>query len=386
MSPLGQDHDHEFQERVIQIASRLPKVQLHLHLDGSLTLAFLQFRAKARNLPLPSPPQTLRAHLLSQKAALLKQHNYVQSPRANWPAFTLLNTYLQTAEELQHATSSLLYDLITCHNVRVLELRFCPTLHTRESLTELAAVRVVTTSYRIAISRSSRKIRGGILLVALRSYPPAHIEEMARLASSFKGAGVVGLDLAGDEASYPLDIHADALREAARHIPVTIHAGERGPRQKENLRLAVEIGARRVGHAIVLRDDDQDLLGALLREKNIAVELCITGNCTGGGKIPEDRFDLHPVKRMLKREITVAGFNCDNLLLSGTPRNTPGPAEEIVRARVGCGLSWRQIRKVLVDGARASFDPMGSPAEVELFLREFAAEVDEVLNPIIRAD
>lgn len=294
-----------------------------------------------------------------------------------------MNTYLQTAEELTLATSTLLHHQITHHNTRVIEIRFCPTLHTRESLTDRAATHAVSTAYLSTVTGLPRKVRGGIILVALRSHPPFHIARIAELTKLFLNNGVIGMDLAGDESTYPLSIHAPMLRAAAKELPLTIHAGETGPLRAENVRLAVEIGARRIGHAIVLADDASDDLGALLRENDVCVEVCLTANCTGGGKVAAERFDLHPLRDMVRRGVRVAGLSCDNLLLSGTESCVPDPAEEIVRAKLGCGLSWAEIRCVLINGAAASFDGMGSAEEVKAFLTEFTAEVDHVLKLVL---
>lgn len=371
----------ESEASVRALARRLPKAQLHLHLDGSLPESFFSSHSPSLSIPLPCPSSSLRAHLLSQKAAAFLKNGNSQPKGGNWDVFTFCNRFLQTAPLLTEAAETVVFHLVAGCNCRVVEIRFCPALHTQQGLSQDDAVRAVVSGFTTAVARAQRRVRGGVLLCALRSYPTSHVAETAALAERWMGRGVVGLDLAGDEASYLLAIHERPLREVAVAVPLTLHAGEWGAHGRGNLKLAVDIGARRVGHALALRGDDGML--KMVRERGVYVEACVTANCSGGNKVPADRFHLHPVKEMVEKGVKVAGFNCDNLLLSGTVKNRPDPTEEIVRARLGCGLAWMQIRQVLISGASASFDDMGSAEERDDFVKEFAAEVDAVLVDVV---
>ena len=85
-------------------------------------------------------------------------------------------------------------------------------------------------------------------------------------------AGVLGVDVAGDEGGYPLstddDPMAAGLHEAARRgVPITVHAGE-WPEQfgsLSNLEWAVSSGlVRRVGHGVAVRSAQDTLIQAMI--------------------------------------------------------------------------------------------------------------------------
>lgn len=357
------------------LSRRLPKAQLHLHLDGSLSPTFLATQALQQNIPLPVPPAQLRSHLLALKA----QHGTVQSSGKNWRAFDICNAYLQTLEALRTATSDVVRRLLAC-NTRVIEIRFCPALHVRRGLSLDEVVEAVVKGYKIGVG--DEWVRGGIIVAALRSCGVAHVQEMAHVARRWYQKGVIGMDIAGDEGSYNLSQFANVLQ--AVELPLTLHAGEWGADAKQNVSDAVKIGAARIGHALAAGGDET--LCKLIREKAVYVEACLTANCSGRGRVEKGRFDLHPIKWMLERDVAIAAFSCDNLLLSGTEAYQADPVEEIVRARVGSTLSWRQIARVLKNGARASFDRMTSERECQSFLDDFERQVDAVLADVLQQE
>lgn len=374
----------EDEQTVGDIVRCLPKVQLHLHLDGSISEDLIAAHAKARNVTLPTSPASLRDHLLSAKQKSETRHSFVQDRNSNWDIFNFCNSFLQTSIELTHATKTVTQALVS-HNVWIAEIRFCPALHTSEGLTLDEVVAAVVHGFKsVEATHLPYGLRGGIIICALRSYDQAHVAEMAGLARRWRGRGVIGLDLAGDEGTYPLSLHKPALQKAVSDgIPLTVHAGEWGEHGLENVSVALDIGVQRIGHGLVLRESESSCRELVRR--NVFLETCITANCNSERKVPPGRFDLHPVKCFLERGVRVAAFNCDNLLLSGTRSFKPDPTEEIVRARLRCGLTWRQVAQVLVDGVRASFDETVCEGDGR-FLQLFEKEVMTVLQPFIQAE
>lgn len=356
----------------LQIAARLPKVQLHLHLDGSLPESFLSARATELNRSLPCPPSALRAHLLHEKHRAQAANRYIQTPTSNWSIFTFCTDFLQTSNALHQATQAIVTTLLS-HNVRLIELRFCPFLHLDNHLSPFSAVAAVVQALQ---DSTPAYVRGGVILCALRSQGPEHLAAVLALAAQWKGRGVIAVDVAGDETSFPLAPLVPTLRSTS--VPLTLHAGENGSSGPINVEHAITTGARRIGHALSLQGRSH--LCDMVRNSHVYVECCLTANCTGAGKVPTDAFHLHPVREMLQQGVRVAGFNCDNLLLSGTLQNRPDPTAEVVRAKVHCGLTWRQIAQVLVDGVRASFVEFASETEREQFISEFESEVFHVLG------
>ena len=381
----------------LRVARRLPKTELHLHLDGSLPPEFIRARAAARGIDVPQTARELRTFIDEMKAARVTAAKSSDArditavgAKKNWPIFDFMNRFLQTADELADATCALCVALRRDHNVWYAEVRFCPSLHTLEGLSEDAAVRAVAAGF--ARARDRVGIRGGVIVCALRSYPAPHPMEMARLARAHAGAGgVVGLDVAGAE-TYALALPAlrDAL-VAARGwgVPLTVHAGELPRGMVPNLKTAFELGARRIGHGFALAFGDAAESGeaasllARAAELGVTVEACVTGNCTAS-KVPA--YAVHPIRQMFDAGVRVA-LSCDNLTLSGDPEVVGAypadggllyahPSGEVAHLVADCGFGWAEAREVLVAGARAAFAPEADAA----FVAEFAAEVDRVLR------
>ena len=212
-------------------AKRWPKVELHLHLDGSLSPDFIARRAAVRGIMLPAPSERLRAWLMDRKLDKLKKDDNKANKGGNWPVFDFCNQFLQTELELREGTADLLARLGD-DGVVYAEIRFCPELHTKEGLSEEKVIESVIEGFR-----SQNQVKGGLILVALRSKDAAHGVHTAKLASKYLQKtkddlpGVVGMDVAGDEGTYPLASEKDAMVEGVNEalklgVPLTLHAGE----------------------------------------------------------------------------------------------------------------------------------------------------------------
>lgn len=328
-----------------EIAFGIPKTELHLHLDGSLDETFISERALDRGVILPVVPEKLREFLHTMKSKRVNSGSSVL-PSSNWPAFDFCNQFLQTEDELKVATSSLCR-VLSDENVVLAEIRFCPQLHVLEGMTVDDAVSAVVSGFRIA--QHELDIRGGIIVCALRSYSVDHSIEMAELAAAWLGKGVVGFDIAGDEGAFPLEIHKLGILEAVRRgVPTTIHAGEWPVDTVKNIELAVELGARRLGHGITLCQKPK--LMEKVAEHDIAVECCLTSNV--GWKVPS--YADHPIRKMFDAGVQVC-INSDNLLLSGSRKRKATPTGELCRLVQDTDFSWEEARAVLLYGVRTSF-------------------------------
>lgn len=356
------------------ICRRIPKVDLHIHLDGSLTEEFLVHSAASGGPELCAAPALLRQNLLRTK---------VESPEqavgGNWRAFDICNDHLQNAVALREATMALLRTHHEQHNVWVVEVRFCPALHTKKGMNEEEVVEAVCEAVTRYGERRREKFRGGVILCALRSMGIQHTKSTLALAKRWceKGSPVVGADVAGDEGAYPLKALKEVLNGA--EVPLTVHAGEWMRGGVDNVRVALEVGARRIGHGIVVADDNE--LVRMVRKSDVGIETCLTSNCANPIKTGISSFKTHPVRRMLDAGVTITGFNCDNTLLSGTECYRPDPSAEVQRAVELCGLLWTQVRQVLVDGVRKSFVVTDSADDAE-FIRRFEVELDNELAGI----
>jgi adenosine deaminase len=330
---------------VSPIVRALPKVELHLHLDLSVSyhvasclVSGLTRQAYERVIRGPARVHDLAAFLATTRA----QVDLLQSR----DALTLLTR-----------------DVIgTLAEERVLyaELRFAPLLHTAAGLTP---EEVVETVLEAAASASDETGVGvGVLLTALRHFSRAESLRTATLTTRYHRDGVVGFDLGGDE-SAPLSTHLPAFdRVRAAGIPYTVHAGEgRGP---DSIREVVDrLAPRRLGHGVRCVEDP-DLLDRLIDE-GAHFETCPTCNVQLGLYAAVDE---HPVATMLARGASVS-VSTDSRTSTDTSLN-----DELERCRNAFGWGVNELVTVSLMAAKAAF--LGADARAELIdtIRAFGRE------------
>jgi adenosine deaminase len=267
----------------------IPKAELHLHLDGALRPRTVLELAKEGGVPLPTNDlEKLKDFLeaTERTASLVEYISYFELPIA----------VLQSVPALERATYELCEDLIK-DNVRYAEIRFGPWLHTEQGLSLTDVIRGVLSGW--AAGRKAFGIEGGVIVTALRDMPPAQNLALAQVAGRFVTEGVIGFDLAGDEAGHPPILHEDAFRMArALGLNLTIHAGEAaGP---ESVRQAISMGAGRLGHGVRAQEDSEVV--AVIREDGIQLDMAPTSNAQTKAV---RRLEDHPLKRFYEQGIKV---------------------------------------------------------------------------------
>ncbi|GMH95813.1 hypothetical protein TrVE_jg66 [Triparma verrucosa] len=325
----------------------------------------------------------------------------IQKPGGNWSIFDFCNQFLQTAEELREATCDLLTRLRRDHNVLLVEVRFCPTLHTLEGLSPREALEAVISGITQA-KRRDVAVEAGVIVCALRSRSEQEAVDLADLCQPYLGKGVVGYDVAGDEGSFPLlpKMRRGIVRAKELHIPVTLHAGEWpvndkfGTQSIENLEQATDqtspICADRIGHACQLLHSPNNAILSSIMASRIPVECCLTSNCAW--KIPS--YKEHPIFQMLVTSDppVVCCLNCDNTLLSGSAEEEANPTGELIHlvddVLRGNGLNEEQVKatlkRALLNGVDSSFifkvEGEEGRARKEGFRANFEKTIDQVIN------
>ena len=236
-----------------------PKVELHLHLDCSLS-----YNVVHRIDSSVTRDRYLRDFVAPTKCMNLADF-LTRAPRAI--------ALMQTAERLHWVVDDL-FEQLRQDNVLYAEIRFAPLLHMEQGLSAQEVVAAVETA--VSYASTTTGIQAGLILCALRHYSPEQSMQTVQLVGQFQGTRVVGLDLAGDEAGFPLDAHVPAFSYAVQHdIARTAHAGEASG--AESVRETLErLHPTRIGHGVRC-SEDRTLLDILLAQ-HIHLEVCPSSN------------------------------------------------------------------------------------------------------------
>jgi len=228
-------------------------------------------------------------------------------------------------------------------NIRYMELRFTPVALSRAEGFPLHDVMDWVAS---SASESARKnnIKVGLIASVNRHESPELAEQVAWLAAEHIKDGLVGLDLAGNEAEFKAEPFRDIFKEAKQSgLHVTIHAGEWGP--AANVREAIEVmGAERIGHGVRVLEDEKVV--ALAKERGTTFEVCVTSNYQSGvvKSLPE-----HPLPRMIEAGLNVT-VNTDDPSVSRITLS-----HEYQHIGENMNVSFEVLRDSVLKAAQASF-------------------------------
>jgi adenosine deaminase len=340
----------------LELIEKLPKTDLHVHLDGSLRLATILELAERERIELPArDAEGLRdAMHLGQNCGTLVEY---------LKAFDVTLRVMQTAESLRRIAYELAEDAAR-ENVRYMEVRYSPMLHTRRGLKLTTVVESVLEGLRQA--QVDHNIESNVILCGIRNVSSESSLEMAELAVAYKGRGVVGFDLAGAEYDHPAKHHKAAFQLVRdNNINVTIHAGEAyGP---ESIAQAIHVcGAHRVGHGCRLREDG-DLLH-YMNDHRIPLECCPSSNVQTGA-IRD--ISSHPLKlyKNLGLRVTV---NTDNRLVTGTT-----VSRELLLCHTHMGMSLADIKQIILSGFKSAFLPFHVKQQ---YLRKVSEELKTITS------
>jgi adenosine deaminase len=318
-----------------ELLRRLPKAELHCHLDGSVRPETLIELGREYRQAMPeSDADALREYMRVDDARNLEDY---------LARFEITLSVMQTPEALERIAYELAIDAAR-DGVRYIEVRYAPVLNTRRGLSLGAAVEAPLRG----LERAERDggAMGRVIVCGLRNLTPDVSLELAQLAVSYRQRGVVAFDLAGGELGNPASAHADAFAYAREHdLPCTCHAGEGA--DASSVREAVHVcGAHRIGHATRLIEDES--LTNYVNDRRIALEICLTSNVQTRAV---ESYDAHPFREYYDRGMNVV-LNTDNRLMSGTTLT-----DEYVHAASALGFSFDELSEVALNGFRSAFLP-----------------------------
>src|SRR5512142_288103 len=256
---------------VLKQYRKLPKIELHRHLEGTLRLRTMLEVADEHGITIPADVLRLSNLVQMQEEEGFSFQNFLSK-------FNTLRLFYRSPEIINRITREAVEDAAR-DNVRYMELRFTPVALSRAERFPLHdVIDWVLSSAREAAEEFGVIVR--LLASVNRHESPELAEQVAWLAAEHQQDGLVGLDLAGNEAEFKAEPFAGIFKEARQAgLHITIHAGEWGP--AENVREAIEdLGAERIGHGVRVLEDPA--ITEMARERNIPFEVCVTSNYQTG--------------------------------------------------------------------------------------------------------
>ena len=335
--PTGPLPSRRVEERLRRNVAAIPKTELHQHVDGSI--------------PLPLIWRLMTRHGLNPVATIEEMERLlVIQPEEQGTLLRYLDKFhfplwiTQFYENIVEVTQAIVEEAAT-HNVKVLELRYSPVIHTYAGLTLRQAIRSVLTG--LNRGRDKTGMRVGLTIIAIRHHGPHIAKILARQAIAeaqqfHKNSGVVGFDIAGAERGNPPRLFADAYEIARKGgLGLTAHAGEdEGP---DKIWEAVDrLGVNRIGHGCSAVNDPE-LMKRLAKDR-IVVECCLTSNEQTGATRRDRR---PPIFDFLDAGVPVA-ICTDNTTVSRTDQT----AENVLLAKT---LPVDVITRIHRDAAERCF-------------------------------
>ena len=317
-----------------ELISKLPKVELHCHLDGSLRTMSILEQAEIDNVKLPF-----------QKYKELDEYLRIGKNRGSLEdyikRFNITLSVMQTPQSLFRFAFELIED-VAKENVRYIEVRYSPILHTKKGMNLNDAIDWV----RKGLKKGQKKfgVRSGIIICGIRHISPSASLKLADLAVRYKNRGVVGFDLAGAEENFPAKEHREAFYLIRNNnINATIHAGEAfGP---SSIHQAIhQCGANRIGHGTRLKED-KDLM-SYVNDHRITLEICLTSNWQTKSV---RSLKYHPMNTYYQQGIRVT-LNTDNRLISDTTLT-----KEFILAHTLFQFTLDDFREITIIAMKSAF-------------------------------
>lgn len=334
----------------------LPKTDLHCHLDGSLRLKTILELAEQEKVSLGVKDEAGLADAIHMGQDCETLERYLE-------AFSITLSVMQSEASLYRTAYELAEDAAR-ENVRYMEVRYSPILHTRKGLPLPAIVEAVQEGLRDA--ERDHGIKSGTIVCGIRNMSPAISFRMAELAVAFKHAGVVAFDLAGAELDHPAKDHVGAFKLILNNnVNCTLHAGEAyGP---ESIHQALHYcGAHRIGHGCRLAENG-DLLN-YVNDHRIALEVCPSSNVQTGA-VPS--LASHPMRFYFDYGVRVT-VNTDNRLITDTT-----VTKELWLVHQHLGFSLEELKRMVINGFKAAFMPF---REKQVLLADVLPELDRLTS------
>ena len=334
-----------------------PKIDLHLHLDGSFRVETMYELACERGIALPGETLEGYRQFLFERSNAKSVNEYLEM-------FDGPTAVLQDPASLSRITAELIEDL-AAYGVRYAEIRFAPQLHTLKGLSQAEATKAVLAGREEGLRKNPGihvNIITCMMCVGLESVNwDANMETVEVCHQFFSDDGVVALDLAGAEGIVPLTNFAPLFAKAREYgLNIICHAGD--SQDWVTVRDAMSFGVSRIGHGHHIYENPE-LVRKAAAEK-IALEICPTSNIQCK---TQPSYPMHPAKNLLQMGILVT-INTDNMVMARVNLD-----DEYDHCLNEMGFEWNDLIDMNINSAMAAFmkDDLRKEiiAELETFRR-----------------
>ena len=274
-------------------------IDLHLHLDGSLSEEDFKYLSKLNNIDLGKDFASNIYVPMDCKSL----DEYLER-------FALPVALLQNVESIEYATYSLVKRLADL-GLFYAEIRFAPLLHVNKGMTQVEVVKAALSGLKKAIKECDYKIDANLILCCMRHASEKENMETVETANLLSSDKVVAVDLAGGETIHPCNYFHECFAKARKYgLNITIHAGE--ATGSDEIMRAIDEGAVRIGHGVHLSLDMFSV--KKVNNAKVSFEFCPTSNLQT--KSLKSYKDV-PLRQFINKDIRVT-INSDNMTVSNT--------------------------------------------------------------------
>jgi len=334
-------------------------IDLHLHLDGSLSLEDFKYLAERNHVSLGDDfPKNVR---VPEGCKSLEEY---------LTRFDLPCSLLQDEFSIAYVVTSLVNRLYNSGYIYA-EIRFAPQLHTLKGMSQENAVIAAISGLNFAL-KDKVGFDANLILCCMRQASDEINMETIKLADKYRAKKVVSVDLAGPEKFHTGDFYTPLFDEAKRlNLNIIIHAGE-ACGSDEVIRAVDLLHAQRIGHGVHLELNRENVKKMV--EKRITFEFCPTSNLQTTS-LPE--YKSVPLKEFDKYGIAVT-INSDNMTVSNTD-----VLKEYRHLYKEFNLQKYEVRHLLTNSINASFTDSNTKS---MLLNELNKKIDNYYDLIIKEE
>lgn len=307
---------------MLEDIKQLKKVELHIHLDGSVE---------------PETMAEMSGKSVEELHPLLVAKDKCENLSEYLEKFDFPCSFMQTKEDLIRIGSDIVKYFET-QNIIYGEVRFAPSWHLKKGLTKEEVIEALYEGLN-----TNPNIKTNLIVCLHRNVPAEDNWDTLQRVRKYIGNKVCAVDLAGAEDMFPIEGFLDLFDECnALKIPYTIHAGENGPYSEVDK--AVKIGSRRIGHGIHSIDNASTI--KLLKDNDVLLEVCPTSNVQTNSV---DTYENHPIKKLYDTGVKVC-INTDNKTISNITLN-----EEYMKLAEVFGFNLFDFKMMNINAINSAF-------------------------------